>query len=72
MVAPAEDAVKCGECHRAAGRMADIEGVHLPGRSPFNAAGIGGLLLVLAALGGVLIHAGIRLFTAAGKGGGHG
>lgn len=72
MVAPAEDAVNCGECHAVDGRMTGIEGVHMPGRSPFNAAGVGGLLLVLAALGGVLIHAGIRLFTSTRRSTDHG
>ncbi|WP_198586142.1 tetrathionate reductase family octaheme c-type cytochrome [Roseovarius salinarum] len=71
MVAPAEDALDCESCHAEDGRMAGLTGVHMPGRTPFTAAGIFGLVMVLAALGGVILHAIVRL-TTGGKGGDHG
>ncbi len=32
MVAPAENAVKCGQCHQKEGRLAQVAGFYLPGR----------------------------------------
>jgi len=69
MVAPAEDALDCASCHAKEGRMSGITGVNMPGTTPFNAAGLLGLAMVLAALAGVLIHALIRITR---KGGSHG
>jgi len=50
--------------------MNGLSGVNLPGTQPLSPAGIGGLGLVLAALGGVLLHALLRL--AGRRRGGHG
>lgn len=60
MVAPAADALGCESCHAEDGRLADLDGLHMPGRTPFNADGILGLVMVLAALGGVMVHATLR------------
>ena len=68
MVAPAEDAVQCAECHGPESRMAGLAGVFLPGTDSMNWTGLLGRLIVLAVLAGVLIHGAIRLF--AGKKGG--
>lgn len=72
MVAPAENALRCGACHAAEGRMAGLAGVYLPGEDPFRRAGTGGLLLMLAALLGVLVHAAIRRVISWTRGGGDG
>ncbi|WP_294621585.1 tetrathionate reductase family octaheme c-type cytochrome [uncultured Roseovarius sp.] len=69
MVAPAEDALDCATCHAKDGRMSGITGVNMPGTTPFNAAGLLGLAMVIAALAGVVIHALIRITR---KGGSHG
>jgi hypothetical protein len=61
MVAPAEDALRCADCHARDGRMAGIAGVYLPGRDGWpwlDLAGTAGLVLTLLA---VLGHAGLRI-----------
>lgn len=63
MVAPADQALDCAECHAADGRLADIEGVYMPGRTPFSTAGVMGLSLIAATLLALAIHAFGRLFT---------
>ncbi|MDQ2088586.1 tetrathionate reductase family octaheme c-type cytochrome [Marimonas arenosa] len=63
MVAPAEQALSCVECHSADGRMAGLAGVFLPGTDSMNWAGMLGRLMVLAALLGVLAHGAIRLLS---------
>ncbi len=70
MVAPATDALRCGDCHAAGGRMTGLSGINLPGTRPFSAAGIAGIGLALATLGGVLLHALLRLIGR--RRGGHG
>jgi len=72
MVAPAEDALTCAACHAGNGRMAGLAGVNMPGTAPFGPAGLAGIALVLAVLGGVLVHALVRLMRRGGKGGLHG
>jgi octaheme c-type cytochrome (tetrathionate reductase family) len=69
MVAPAKDAVDCQDCHAQDGRMQNLAGVFLPGTNPNGPVGLLGKLLVLAALAGVLLHAGLRVFS--GKKGTH-
>ncbi|WP_205123455.1 tetrathionate reductase family octaheme c-type cytochrome [Marimonas lutisalis] len=63
MVAPAEKAVDCAECHAADGRMAELAGIFMPGTDTNNWTGILGKLIVLAALLGVLAHGAIRIFA---------
>ena len=71
MVAPAEDAVDCESCHAKDGRMAGITGVNMPGTAPYDTAGVLGLAMLLASLGGVLIHAAIRLLRPSKNGASH-
>ncbi|MCI2398257.1 tetrathionate reductase family octaheme c-type cytochrome [Aliiroseovarius subalbicans] len=61
MVAPAEQALDCAECHAEDGRMADLAGVYLPGSDPRGPAGLLGMAMVLLALVGVVGHAILRL-----------
>ncbi|HBZ54930.1 MAG TPA: cytochrome C [Syntrophobacteraceae bacterium] len=57
MVAPKEMAVKCNECHTPKdGRMANIEGVFMPGRDGNRTIQTLGWIAVLGSLGGVLLH----------------
>ncbi|WP_051631142.1 tetrathionate reductase family octaheme c-type cytochrome [Afifella pfennigii] len=73
MVAPAEDALDCQECHAPNARMAGLTGIFLPGTDPNNLTGMIGKLIVLAALAGVLAHGMVRLIAGRRrKGGAHG
>ncbi len=61
MVAPAEQALSCSECHSQQSRLAGITGVYIPGRDhnkPLDA--VGWALSVLALLG-VVVHGGLRI-----------
>ncbi|HPE81944.1 MAG TPA: tetrathionate reductase family octaheme c-type cytochrome [Gammaproteobacteria bacterium] len=61
MVAPKEDALSCRECHSREGRLADLDGFYLPGRDSGIWLDRLGILAVIAALAGVLLHAAIRI-----------
>lgn len=63
MVAPAEDALACADCHRPGGRLDEVPGIWLPGRdsNPWVdriGFGLAGLMLL-----GSAAHAGTRLIT---------
>ncbi|MFC2967370.1 tetrathionate reductase family octaheme c-type cytochrome [Acidimangrovimonas pyrenivorans] len=70
MVAPADQALDCQQCHAKDGRLADLAGFYMPGRDPYGPGGLLGMLLLAAAGLGVAGHALIRLLTR-GKGGRH-
>lgn len=61
MVAPAEDAVRCGACHGADSRMAGLGGIYVPGHSGNPWLGRIGWFAVAATLLGVLVHAMARI-----------
>lgn len=61
MVAPADDAVKCGECHSPGGRLAGIKGIYIPGSEPMSMANKIGLAILFLAVVGVLGHMGVRM-----------
>ncbi|MCL2346125.1 MAG: tetrathionate reductase family octaheme c-type cytochrome, partial [Desulfobulbus sp.] len=65
MVAPKEKAVPCQECHMRGeeGRLHEITGVYMPGRDRLRWLDWLGGLMVVGALGGSLIHGGIRIAT---------
>jgi octaheme c-type cytochrome (tetrathionate reductase family) len=63
MVAPAEDAVDCNECHRKNGRLRDIDGIYIPGRDASEKLDKYGWLIVLLSLGGVTLHGIGRVFS---------
>jgi octaheme c-type cytochrome (tetrathionate reductase family) len=63
MVAPKEDALKCSECHAKKGRLAALTGFYMPGRDSLKWIDIMGVLLVLGALGGVLLHIAMRIIA---------
>ena len=63
MVAPAEDALKCEACHARYGRMMGLAGLYVPGTTPRSPAGIIGLIVLGAALAGIVTHAAIRTLT---------
>ena len=63
MVAPAEQAVACQECHSANGRLAGVPGIYVPGQDGNRLVRTLGWLAVIGALLGVLVHATIRILT---------
>ncbi len=68
MVAPAKNAVNCTECHtRDNSRLAAITGIYLPGRDKNNFIDSIGMIAVLGAFGGVMLHGLGRFFTRNGK-----
>ena len=67
MVAPEEDALECGSCHTKNSRLSALQGFYMPGRDKSQVLDTAGWLLSLAALLGVLLHAGIRVFLSRNK-----
>jgi hypothetical protein len=63
MVAPANEALACEECHSKNGRLQNIEGIYMPGRDANKLLNWAGWALALLALVGVLIHGAIRIVT---------
>ncbi|MCX7672062.1 MAG: tetrathionate reductase family octaheme c-type cytochrome [Thiobacillaceae bacterium] len=67
MVAPKEDALGCAQCHAPAtgvGRLDQVPGVYMPGRSANRTLDTFGWGLSALALLGVLVHGGLRILTA--------
>ena len=67
MVAPAEDALTCSECHTENGRLQNIKGIYIPGRDSNHWLDKAGWIVVLLSLIGVLIHGGIRILMRSKK-----
>ena len=68
MVAPKENALNCNECHiRENSRLANITGIYLPGRDRSNFIDSIGMIAVLGALIGIMLHGLGRFFTRNGK-----
>lgn len=65
MVAPKEKAVPCQECHTRAtdGRLAAITDIYLPGRDTKGWLDLLGGLMIAGAIGGGVLHGGIRIAT---------
>ncbi len=62
MVAPAEKALDCVDCHAKDGRLAKVAGMYMPGRDSWKLIDYAGLLLIILSLLGVLGHGGMRIF----------
>jgi len=68
MVAPKENVLNCNECHiRENSRLANITGIYLPGRDKSNFIDSLGMIAVLGALAGIMLHGLGRFFTRNGK-----
>ncbi len=63
MVAPAEDALECQECHQQGGRLEAIGGIYIPGRHARETLDFVGWGIALLTLLGVLAHASGRLIS---------
>ncbi|MGN7613837.1 tetrathionate reductase family octaheme c-type cytochrome [Magnetococcales bacterium HHB-1] len=62
MVAPAEEALSCVDCHSRQGRLANLSGFYIPGRDRFPLLDqVGWILVVLVSIG-VIGHAGLRFY----------
>ncbi len=64
MVAPAEQALTCSECHSRQSRLAGIDGVYIPARDYSKPLDAAGWTLSLLALVGVVVHGGLRIAAA--------
>ena len=62
MVAPVEDALQCTDCHSNDSRLASLTEFYMPGRDKNKLLDLIGIFSIFAAIGGVLIHGGIRFF----------
>jgi hypothetical protein len=62
MVAPADEALGCADCHAKDGRLANLTGFYMPGRDSNPWIERIGWILVAATLLGVLLHGLVRLF----------
>jgi len=62
MVAPADQSLKCADCHSRDGRLYDVAGFYLAGRDRSPFLDKIGFLLIIFAVAGVGIHAAIRIF----------
>ena len=60
MVAPAEDALACVDCHTDNGRLANVEGIYIPGRDSFAFVEWVGAILLTMTIGAALIHGILR------------
>ncbi|MEH0019155.1 MAG: tetrathionate reductase family octaheme c-type cytochrome [Desulfobacter sp.] len=68
MVAPGKNALSCEECHiRGSSRLANITDIYLPGRDKNDLLDGIGMIAVLGALFGVMLHGLGRFFTRNGK-----
>lgn len=64
MVAPKENVVNCSECHdKKESRLINLAGFYMPGRDSFKLIDMAGWAVILASLGGVILHALGRIFT---------
>jgi hypothetical protein len=61
MVAPADEALQCAECHSKNGVLDAVEGVYIPGRDAHPWIDRIGLFLVLMTLIGVIGHGAVRV-----------
>ncbi|MGB5987955.1 MAG: tetrathionate reductase family octaheme c-type cytochrome, partial [Desulfobacterales bacterium] len=64
MVAPKENVVACGECHRTEdSRLANLAGFYMPGRDRWGGVDTLGWVAVLGSLVGVVLHGLGRIFA---------
>ncbi len=63
MVAPAEKALSCVECHTENGRLANIQGIYIPSTGANVLLDKAGWTIALLTLIGVVGHGAIRIFT---------
>ena len=65
MVAPAQSALKCRDCHASDGRLEKVSGIYIPGRGSDHATWLDGIGWALAALAlfGALAHGSGRIFV---------
>ncbi len=63
MVAPAEKALQCRECHQQEGRLKNVQGIYMPSTGAMWTVDRIGWTLALLTLIGVLVHATIRIVS---------
>lgn len=63
MVAPADESLKCADCHSRDGRLMNLAGFYLTGRDHNSLADLAGFAMIILSFTGVLIHAMIRIMA---------
>ncbi|MEN8116936.1 MAG: tetrathionate reductase family octaheme c-type cytochrome [Bacteroidota bacterium] len=63
MVSKSSEALTCTECHSPQGRLKDLDDFYMVGRDSSSTLDIIGILMIIGALGGVTVHAAIRIFN---------
>ncbi len=63
MVAPAAEALRCGECHSENGRLEQVVGVYIPGRDAELLIDRIGFALALLTLITVMAHGALRILA---------
>jgi len=67
MVAPKDNALGCADCHQAAGRLAGIDGIYIPGRDRHALIDLAGWATAGLTLLGVAGHGALRLVKGRGR-----
>ena len=60
MVAPTSQSLKCIDCHSKNSVLAGLNGFYMPGRDRSVLMDLIGVILIMGAFGGVIIHAVFR------------
>jgi octaheme c-type cytochrome (tetrathionate reductase family) len=60
MIAPAEEALACNECHSGNGRLEGVDGIYIPGRDSVDWVDRIAMALLLMTLAGVILHGAAR------------
>jgi hypothetical protein len=63
MVSPASEALKCVDCHSRQGRLTNLTGFYLPGRDHHRYLDLAGVIFILLATSGALIHGILRMVS---------
>lgn len=62
MVAPANEALKCKDCHSKNGRLAEIKGIYIPGRDNIDWLDRMAFIILGLSIAAVLVHGFMRIF----------
>ncbi len=61
MIAPKAQALRCNQCHRLDGRLAELTGFYMPGRDSYAWLSVAGWWAAGLTLAGVVLHALLRI-----------
>ncbi len=67
MVSSREESLKCIDCHSRDGRLANLAGFYMPGRDRSLILDTIGILFIILAFAGVIVHGALRYFSSSKK-----